>query len=308
MTTPQGPEDRDNKPADSSGSSDYSGAHGSASGSSDNLSGNSGASSQPNPYTNYDAGQAANNFGSNHSANGHGSDQSANTHGSDQATNNFGLNGGSGSYGSPQGSSNDAHAATNAFTGGNGGFDQTAYQNAYNGGGFDQSANSHDATSTYNNANQAYNNANSASNGYNAYNQAYNQAGFGAYPAGQQAQAQHGTNQDSFFKSLFDFSFTKYVTPSVVKVIYALLFVLVALMSIVGLFLILASLTQDGGIFVFIVGLPVIIVGAVVTLAFYRVGLEVAVSLIRTSQSVQSIDQRQAQQEQQDSSGYTYGG
>ncbi|MDC7103779.1 DUF4282 domain-containing protein [Corynebacterium falsenii] len=279
MTTPQGPEDRDNKPADSSGSSDYSGAHGSASGSSDNLSGNSGASSQPNPYTNYDAGQAANNFGS---------------------------NGGSSSYGSPEGSLNDAQtSATNAFTGGNGGFDQTAYQNAYNGGGFDQSVNSHDATSTYNNANQAYNGANNA---YNAYNQAYNQAGFGAYPAGQQAQAQHGTNQDSFFKSLFDFSFTKYVTPSVVKVIYALLFVLVALMSIVGLFLILASLTQDGGIFVFIVGLPVIIVGAVVTLAFYRVGLEVAVSLIRTSQSVQSIDQRQAQQEQQDSSGYTYGG
>ena len=279
MTTPQGPEDRDNKPADSSGSSDYSGAHGSASGSSDNLSGNSGASSQPNPYINYDAGQAANNFGS---------------------------NGGSSSYGSPEGSLNDAQtSATNAFTGGNGDFDQTAYQNAYNGGGFDQSANSHDATSTYNNANQAYNGANNA---YNAYNQAYNQAGFGAYPAGQQAQAQHGTNQDSFFKSLFDFSFTKYVTRSVVKVIYALLFVLVALMSIVGLFLILASLTQDGGIFVFIVGLPVIIVGAVVTLAFYRVGLEVAVSLIRTSQSVQSIDQRQAQQEQQDSSGYTYGG
>lgn len=297
MTTPQGPEDRDNKPADSSGSSDYSGAHGSASGSSDNLSGNSGASSQPNPYANYDAGQAANNFGSNHSPNGHGSDQAANTHGSDQAANNVGVNGGSGSYGSPQGSFNDAHTATGAFTGGNGGFDQTAYQNAYNGGGYDQNANSN------NTSNDAYN------HGYNqAYSQAYNQAGFGAYPAGQQAQAQHGTNQDSFFKSLFDFSFTKYVTPSVVKVVYALLFVLVALMSIVGLFLILASLTQDGGIFVFIVGLPVIIVGAVVTLAFYRVGLEVAVSLIRTSQSVQSIDQRQAQQEQQDSSGYTYGG
>lgn len=270
MTTPQGPEDRDNKPADSSGSSDHSGTHKSPNGSSDNLSGNSGASSQPNPYANYD---------------------------SDQAANNFGSNGDSSSYGSPEGSSNDAQTtASNAFTGGNGGFDQTAYQNGYNGGGYDQNANSHNATSAYN---QAYN---------QPYNQAYDQSSFGAYPAGQQTQAQHGSNQDSFFKSLFDFSFTKYVTPSVVKVIYALLFVLVALISIVGLFLILASLTQDGGIFVFIVGLPVIIVGAVVTLAFYRVGLEVAVSLIRTSQSVQSIDQRQAQQEQQDTSGYTYGG
>ncbi|HIW96284.1 MAG TPA: DUF4282 domain-containing protein [Candidatus Corynebacterium gallistercoris] len=130
--------------------------------------------------------------------------------------------------------------------------------------------------------------------------QQYGQPNFGAYPGSNEPV--HGTNQDSFFKALFDFSFTRYVTPSVVKLLYILLMVLVGLVVLAGLMILLLALTQDGGFIGFLVGLPVLVVGAVVTLAFYRVGLEVAVALIRTSQAVQSIDERQSKQESGNSS------
>lgn len=236
MTTPQGPEDR-NDNRDSTGASD---------------------SSSVNPYSSGDS-QQGSGFGT-------PSDAGSNNTGATSAFNPQAPN--------PQAPQNGFGAAPSY---GSNGFGTQAFGNGAN--GFDP------------NAHSAF---------------GYNQGGFAQYPAAQQPN--HGTNQDSFLKALFDFSFTKYVTPSVVKAIYILLTVLVALFSIVGLFLILAALTEDAGIFIFIIGLPVIVVGALVTLAFYRVGLEVAVSLIRTSQSVQSIDQRQAQQEQQGNSGYTYGG
>lgn len=125
-------------------------------------------------------------------------------------------------------------------------------------------------------------------------NQPQGAAGFEAYPNQQMANST-GADKDGFFSALFDFSFTRYVTPSVVKVLYVLLMIVVGLFVLLAIIGFLAAMAQDAsGILLALIGIPLVLLGAVAWLAFYRVGLEVAVSIIRTAQSVQSIDERQA--------------
>lgn len=125
-------------------------------------------------------------------------------------------------------------------------------------------------------------------------NQPQGAAGFEAYPNQQMANST-GADNDGFFSALFDFSFTRYVTPSVVKVLYTLLMIVVGLFVLLAIIGFLVAMTQDSsGILLALIGIPLVLLGAVAWLAFYRVGLEVAVSIIRTAQSVQSIDERQA--------------
>lgn len=119
-------------------------------------------------------------------------------------------------------------------------------------------------------------------------------AGFQAYPNQQMANST-GADQDGFFAALFDLSFTRYATPSVVKVLYILLMIVVGLFVLLAIIGFLAAMAQDASAIVLVlIGIPLVLLGAVAWLAFYRVGLEVAVSIIRTAQSVQSIDERQA--------------
>ncbi|SCX08366.1 DUF4282 domain-containing protein [Corynebacterium jeikeium] len=125
-------------------------------------------------------------------------------------------------------------------------------------------------------------------------NQPQGAADFQAYPNQQMANST-GADNDGFFSALFDFSFTRYVTPSVVKVLYILLMIVVGLFVLLGIIALLAAMAQDASaILLALIGIPLVLLGAVAWLAFYRVGLEVAVSIIRTAQSVQSIDERQA--------------
>lgn len=125
-------------------------------------------------------------------------------------------------------------------------------------------------------------------------NQPQGAAGFQAYPNQQMANST-GTENDGFFSALFDFSFTRYATPSVVKVLYILLMIVVGLFVLLAVIGFLAAMAQDASAIVLVlIGIPLVLLGAVAWLAFYRVGLEVAVSIIRTAQSVQSIDERQA--------------
>lgn len=125
-------------------------------------------------------------------------------------------------------------------------------------------------------------------------NQPQGAAGFEAYPNQQMANST-GTENDGFFSALFDFSFTRYATPSVVKVLYILLMIVVGLFVLLAIIGFLAAMAQDASAIVLVlIGIPLVLLGAVAWLAFYRVGLEVAVSIIRTAQSVQSIDERQA--------------
>lgn len=116
-------------------------------------------------------------------------------------------------------------------------------------------------------------------------------------PMNQSVPPTPSAERDSFFGALFDFSFQRYATPSVARVLYLLVFIAVGvlgLLTIVGLIGGLFSGT-GAGILAFVIGVPFVVLFAVAGLALYRVYLEVAVSLIRTSQSVQAIDARQAE-------------
>lgn len=130
----------------------------------------------------------------------------------------------------------------------------------------------------------------------------YSQSGYAGMPPmppasqpyGQQPAT--GSSQDSFFKALFDFSFTRYATPSVVKVIYIILFVLISLAVLFGVIAALVGAANENASTILLI--PFVILFGIVGLAVYRVGLEVSLSIIRTAQSVQAIDQREARQEQ----------
>ena len=118
-------------------------------------------------------------------------------------------------------------------------------------------------------------------------------AGSAGYPADQDPQG------GSFLGALFDFSFRRYVTPSVAQVLYMVLFVVIgvaaglALLGAVSVFF--SGQPLGFSLLVFVLAVPPIVLITVAVLALSRVYLEVAVSLIRTSQSVQAIDARQEQ-------------
>lgn len=121
----------------------------------------------------------------------------------------------------------------------------------------------------------------------------------------------------SFLGALFDFSFRRYVTPSVAQVLYMVLFVVIgvaaglALLGAVSVFF--SGQPLGFSLLVFVLAVPPIVLITVAVLALSRVYLEVAVSLIRTSQSVQAIDARQEQrlrameQEQNQNPGQNHG-
>lgn len=131
------------------------------------------------------------------------------------------------------------------------------------------------------------------------------------YPVGQDPQG------GSFLGALFDFSFRRYVTPSVAQVLYMVLFVVIgvaaglALLGAVSVFF--SGQPLGFSLLVFVLAVPPIVLITVAVLALSRVYLEVAVSLIRTSQSVQAIDARQEQrlrameQEQNQNPGQNHG-
>lgn len=167
-------------------------------------------------------------------------------------------------------------------------FGQPTFQQQYNQGGYQQPYNNQTGYQ------QPFGQAGYQQQQY--YGQNAQAQGFPGYGAGN-PQAGTGVQRDSFFSALFDLSFTKYVTPSVVKALYLLLMIVVGLLTlflVLGTFM--AAFSDDGSPILLIVMIPLILIGAIAYLALYRIGLEVALSLIRTSQSVQSIDERQERQ------------
>ena len=84
----------------------------------------------------------------------------------------------------------------------------------------------------------------------------------------------------SFFSALFDFSFSDFVTPQIIGVIYFLMMLLAGVYSLVMLFTI--SAVAPGG---FLLGLPAAAIMFIVMLVLGRMGLEVAVALFRIAQN-----------------------
>jgi hypothetical protein len=122
----------------------------------------------------------------------------------------------------------------------------------------------------------------------------------GAAWAGQPGQAAAGpqagwagspppqTDARGFVASLFDFSFTSYVTPKVVKVLYALIMVGVALGAVIFVAIAFRASSVFGLISLFILA-PLYFL---VVMAIYRIGLEFFMVMFRISEDIRAIRQR----------------
>ncbi|MEJ6548799.1 DUF4282 domain-containing protein [Corynebacterium sp. USCH3] len=127
-------------------------------------------------------------------------------------------------------------------------------------------------------------------NGYPSFG-AQPQPGPGTYAAPMGA----GARQDSFFSALFDFSFTRYATPSIIKFAYALGFAFIALLWVGYVLFALIAPASEFGVGGFVLGLfgvVILTVGMLFMLMSLRMMLEFYLSNIRIAQSAQSIDQR----------------
>lgn len=98
-----------------------------------------------------------------------------------------------------------------------------------------------------------------------------------------------------FFSALFDFSFRKYATPSIVKIVYILVTVVMVLGALVwtitgaaGVF----DVDPGLGILFLLLGVPFILIALILQLALFRVLLEASLALIRSAQSLQNLEQR----------------
>jgi hypothetical protein len=125
------------------------------------------------------------------------------------------------------------------------------------------------------------------------------QPSYGAGPAGQAAGQAGGrpafaTQQfpaaepKGFLGALFDFSFTSFVTPKVVKVLYILIVVVVGL-SAVGFALSVLATNVGLGLIVLLVGAPLYFL---VVTALYRITLEFFMVIYRMAQDIRAIRER----------------
>src|SRR5580693_2570457 len=126
------------------------------------------------------------------------------------------------------------------------------------------------------------------------------QPSYGAGPAGQPTgQAPPGrsafaTQQfppaepKGFLGALFDFSFTSFVTPKVVKVLYILIVVVVGL-SAVGFALSVLAANVGLGLIVLLIGAPLYFL---VVTALYRITLEFFMVIFRMAQDIRAIRER----------------
>ena len=83
---------------------------------------------------------------------------------------------------------------------------------------------------------------------------------------------------------LFDFTFTKYVTPAVIRILYVLLIVFAALAYV---FIIIAGFRSNVGS-----GIGAIILGGVwvlLSVLFYRVALEIVMALFAIKQNTDRL-------------------
>lgn len=108
--------------------------------------------------------------------------------------------------------------------------------------------------------------------------------GYSPYPA---SSGGPGGNKKGFFGSLFDFSFSNFVTPSIIKVLYVLAVILAAIYSLA---IIIFGFSRGAGLgILFLVGGIILFL---IWIAFTRVLLEFYMAVFRIADDVQSIRQR----------------
>ena len=108
-----------------------------------------------------------------------------------------------------------------------------------------------------------------------------NPGALGGPPAGWQ------TERKGFFGALFDFGFNHFVTPSIIKVLYVLGFVIISLIYLI--YVVIAFSTSP------LLGLGALLLGWIVPLlylAFWRVMLEFFLAVVRMSEDVHHSSSR----------------
>jgi len=117
--------------------------------------------------------------------------------------------------------------------------------------------------------------------GYDPYAQQH--AAYGQQPGGGNAfAAQAQTHGKNFFAALFDFSFSTFVTPKIIKIVYIILTVIIGLGL---LFFLLTSLISGDALAI----IGALIIGPIVALfylAIMRMSLEMYYAVIRLSEDV----------------------
>jgi uncharacterized membrane protein len=113
------------------------------------------------------------------------------------------------------------------------------------------------------------------------------QAVSGLKPAG--AAAKRTSDAKGFFGSLFDFSFTSFVTPKIVKVIYVLVTIWTVIWALIFLRFGFKYGGAAGGFFTLLVVDPILVV---LTLGAYRMVLELFMVVHRMHEELKAIRQR----------------
>jgi uncharacterized membrane protein len=113
------------------------------------------------------------------------------------------------------------------------------------------------------------------------------QAVSGLKPAG--AGAKQSSDAKGFFGSLFDFSFTSFVTPKIVKVIYVLVTIWTVIWALIFLRFGFKYGGAAGGFFTLLVVDPILVV---LTLGAYRMVLELFMVVHRMHEELKAIRER----------------
>lgn len=146
---------------------------------------------------------------------------------------------------------------------------------------------------------------------YQSYQQAYQPPGYGAQPgqgaAGPPPQWQgiagvkpaaprtKQPGEKGFLGSLFDFSFSSFVTPKIIKVLYVLFTIWTALIGITILIVGFKTGGIAGGLFTLIIIEPIVLL---LTLGIYRVVLEAFMVIFRIYEETKKIREGNESQSQ----------
>jgi hypothetical protein len=103
------------------------------------------------------------------------------------------------------------------------------------------------------------------------------------------AQPKAKSGEKGFVGSLFDFSFSSFVTPKIIKVLYVLFTIWTALIALLILIVSFRTGGAVAGIFVLIVIIPIYVL---LTLGVYRVVLEAFMVIFRIYEETKKISER----------------
>jgi uncharacterized protein DUF4282 len=116
----------------------------------------------------------------------------------------------------------------------------------------------------------------------------YGTAGYGQ-PAGQPGpRPQASGSSASFLSALFDFSFSSFVTPKVIKVLYILIMILAGLAA-AGFIITAFAFSPGAGLITLIIVAPLFFF---ITIALYRITLEFFMVIFRMAEDIAAMRDR----------------